>query len=923
VFRHHRTYRLLRLVAVVAIGAASVSLSYGAHAASSTLFDNTLGLTSDADSAGMASVVSSPAAQSFTTGDSPSTLTSAAIRVRDSNQSNGFAAPSSVTISLWSSQGGLPGTALATLASSLSVQSWSDTYLVATPTSPVSLSARTTYFIVVQADAGGTLAWKMNTRTPSTSVSPSPTFSSYVSGSSSSSYRPGAVRPHPSGTSWSAAPGLFLLQVIANVPVAPTLTPLANQTQQLTHCSLALPLTNSSPAGTWSYASSDTSVATVTNGIVHCVREGVATVTATFNPSDSASFLPATSTFTMTVTPAPVVTTTTSSTTTTVAVTTTTLPPVTTTTAASHTTTTLARTTTTAVNIFGSSDAPTLTAHFSGGGRRGPLVISARGSSLDVASRVVTSLDARQCSADTVTDTGSYLGTCIDRSVLSAGTHIVSVTGRMNGRSVTLVGALSLTASGAIAAAIQPAVVTNFTGPQDPRLRQALRLHRPIYDPAAHPHGTAGVIVAAGALMALAGAGGLTNSAREAAARRQNKKVAKVASATTKKLKSATREHTVWGDRSVTWRSPWTGSLDSLGQRIPQVVGPYSAVATRVVADGAWLRAITGGWYVVAMLAAVATAVFTYVHHVGVIYLPTTSVLFIIIALGIVDALIAAAAWLALVIAAVVTGAVSTGADIRTLLGMGALTCTISLLGHAIRPLRRLATDASEKLERAIDYVVMPVFVAFAGSAMATALNGLSGVELFTPAHVVALRWLIVGLILVRLVGEDVAIAGYPERSKVAQPAVLPAPKTIVSWGSLLFKFSVYLLVMYPYFGVTAQTVTMAFIANVPGALKIIEPRLPNYPLIHRWLPRGLTNFLVTLVIGAVSARALLGVHPSADHAKSMLIPLLLPGLLLGILSELGREGTDWTNATVRRSLGVVVWATALAIVTGYLVITW
>ena len=54
-----------------------------------------------------------------------------------------------------------------------------------------------------------------------------------------------------------------------------------------------------------------------------------------------------------------------------------------------------------------------------------------------------------------------------------------------------------------------------------------------------------------------------------------------------------------------------------------------------------------------------------------------------------------------------------------------------------------------------------------------------------------------------------------------------------------------------------------------------------------------------------------------------MLIPLLLPGLLLGILSEVGREGTDWTNATVRRSLGVVVWATALAIVTGYLVITW
>jgi hypothetical protein len=48
---------------------------------------------------------------------------------------------------------------------------------------------------------------------------------------------------------------------------------------------------------------------------------------------------------------------------------------------------------------------------------------------------------------------------------------------------------------------------------------------------------------------------------------------------------------------------------------------------------------------------------------------------------------------------------------------------------------------------------------------------------------------------------------------------------------------------------------------------------------------------------------------------------LLLPGVLLGIFEQFGREGVDWTNVWLKRSLGVFVWLAAVGLVTGNLIL--
>jgi hypothetical protein len=272
------------------------------------------------------------------------------------------------------------------------------------------------------------------------------------------------------------------------------------------------------------------------------------------------------------------------------------------------------------------------------------------------------------------------------------------------------------------------------------------------------------------------------------------------------------------------------------------------------------------------------------------------------------------------VLASLVTGGVASWTDLRSILGAGALIVSIPLLAHAIRPLRRLVIDQrDERWERFFDFAIMPVFLMFAGSALGSALNGLSGLVVFGPSDITHLRVLILSMIALRLVGEDLAISYYPERTKAAHSSTFVAPRPSIAWSSVAFKAAVYLLALFPYFGISPTSLALVALVSIPNCLKVLEEKLPNATFLHKWLPRGLTNFLATLIFGALSAKWILGPNPTPELKQSKMLLLLIPGVTLSVLAAFGREGGDWPNVQLRRGLGVVVWLVALGLVTGYL----
>lgn len=87
------------------------------------------------------------------------------------------------------------------------------------------------------------------------------------------------------------------------------------------------------------------------------------------------------------------------------------------------------------------------------------------------------------------------------------------------------------------------------------------------------------------------------------------------------------------------------------------------------------------------------------------------------------------------------------------------------------------------------------------------------------------------------------------------------------------------------------------------------------------WPQVQLTSFLFMLLVGSFLAFHLLGLHPSTSTIDSTFVLLLLPGVILGVFEQFGREGVDWTNVWLKRSLGVFVWLAAVGLVTGNLIL--
>lgn len=548
-----------------------------------------------------------------------------------------------------------------------------------------------------------------------------------------------------------------------------------------------------------------------------------------------------------------------------------------------------------------------------------------------------------------VDENGAFSGTTSLPPGLDSGSHTLVLEAVAATGPISVAGAFLLESDGTFARIAQPEALVALEGPNDERLARALEAGRPVWDPDARPLTSALIAVTAMSMIALAGAGGIatglgggassqmstqsqgqgsgqgsdgspTNSADNDSQDEEKTSRGKLATVVTKKLKGINVSSTARGDVSGSWAMPATVVTDQFSREAANRAGKISAAASRVLVDGAWLRAMFGSagystWIAGMVLGGLASFIDT-----DSPLTPTAPWLVAIVFLGILDAGAGASAWLTMSVIACATGSVGSLADVRTILGLFVLLATLALLAHVIRPLRRFVTgNRFELWERVFDYVMMPVFVAFAAGSMLKALNGLSGLEIVSNQDVVTLRWVVGVAIIVRLATEDVAAHWYPERMKQVQPSKLVSPGKPITAVSIVLRALVFIMICEPFFGVGATTLSAAALLAVPQILKMWEDDLPNYTWLNRWFPRGLFRFFCTLVLGAFLTVRLIGPDGGADAVRSSFIWLLLPGVLIGVVELFGRSGGVWPNVALRRALGAVVWLGAAAMVTGQL----
>jgi hypothetical protein len=429
------------------------------------------------------------------------------------------------------------------------------------------------------------------------------------------------------------------------------------------------------------------------------------------------------------------------------------------------------------------------------------------------------------------------------------------------------------------------------------------------YSPQSDPETTRNLAIAAAAFMAMAA----TGAARD----RREERRGKLATVVTKKLKAVKVGEEGPGDLSSTWRGLGTEQLDRSLVDAPLRAGKFSALLSRVLVDGAWLRAIFGSRASLQWTAAVLLAVGWIVDTSAHVTVPATWLLCALVAMTALDALSGLIASSLIVTAALVFDRIYVAADVRALLGFAVLLISTPLLAHVIRPLRRAPDSDDYGRERFYDYAMMPVFVAFAAGSMVKALNGLSGLDLVPPSAVTAVKWTVWFTMLLRLAGEDVALRLYPVRSLAVQPVKLVSPTRAWALVSVAGRFSVYLFVAYPFFGLNANTVAAALLVLGPNLLKVWEDDLPNSERLFYWLPRGFLRFFVLLIIGGWMSSLFVGDDATPDIVRSVTPWLLVPAAVFGVLELFGRAGKSWRDDNVKHAGGAALWTLAVLIVSG------
>ena len=524
---------------------------------------------------------------------------------------------------------------------------------------------------------------------------------------------------------------------------------------------------------------------------------------------------------------------------------------------------------------------------------------------------------------------------------LDPGQHVVDVRATAaDGSAIQSIGAFTLDEDGIVAAVAPMGQMLEPIAVGDPTLDRALQSGARVFDPDRYPAITVSAAVLGVAIAGLVGVGSLAsvvtslpggqpshggstgdptpNSPAPAGPGRR----AKLAGSKATPLRRRRAEELGWGDRSRTWRWPGSAAIDAAIARTAVAASRVTSMGSRILTDGTWARAMFGPAGLALWVAGAALG-FVAAGSVGFgIFPPAAPLLLAIVVVGILDAAAGLAAWSVLAVGALLTGQLAGWDGIRTLLGLFALYVVVPIVANELRPLRRsVSTSNRERFDRLADYVAMPVIIAWAGSSMYLALNGLSGLQLVDDDLVVPLRWALGLALLARLALEDLATRGYPMRIEATQPPIDQRRSAPVVVLSISLRVAIFVIVAAPFVGLGTITFVAAGLTAVPMVLREVQDNVRNFPLLRRYFPRGMALKLLLMVTGLYLAAWLLGPTVTDDRAREMFNWLLLPGIVAGVVKAFARTGGDWPDGWLKRWAGTVVWVVLAGLTVGVLTV--
>ncbi len=377
------------------------------------------------------------------------------------------------------------------------------------------------------------------------------------------------------------------------------------------------------------------------------------------------------------------------------------------------------------------------------------------------------------------------------------------------------------------------------------------------------------------------------------------------------------------GDLSSTWRNSGHNAVERFFKGLIYRISPHSPLIARTIDDASYLRAIFGSFSLLTLIPAVALGLIAFFNTGGQALPPALAIIVAIIVLATLDAFAGLIAGSIFALGVTLSGNIFSRDELLTVAGLFIIFYAPALLASAIRPLRRLASDRDLMWERTTDYALATLLSGWTMSKLVGALNGLAGLQLPITFQATEIALWTAGVVLARMVIEDLATYLYPVRLKEVAGDIRKPPM-IQRIISLELKIFIFVQLAMPFVGYNIKLLLGTILFALPTILGFfIDERLPKVKLLHRILPAGAFKIVAMVFIGAITAGWIQGMFTSpSKFLEWSFVVLAIPGLILGFLGKMADEpATDWKQTqlgnALYRVMGILVFLLIIQIVRG------
>jgi hypothetical protein len=360
-------------------------------------------------------------------------------------------------------------------------------------------------------------------------------------------------------------------------------------------------------------------------------------------------------------------------------------------------------------------------------------------------------------------------------------------------------------------------------------------------------------------------------------------------------VESFTATHVAWGDRIPVFKLGVFTFLDKFTHNLTVRLAKFSPILSKVVNDGAYLRAIFGSAWLAFPVAGIALATIALSEPSVELSPPSWQIFIAIAVLGIFDAFAGMLATLIFAIGMINSYGIQSSADIRMMLGVLLLGFGPALIAVAFRQIRKhFETNFGYFWERLVDLAVLVFFTGWTVSSMVSTLPALAGKTLQAANHVADFGFYLSIAIAIRIVFEEIAARGYSSRLDKINPTEVPSTSQLQKYLSTGLRLGMFIFVTAAFMGNTWQVWVGSIIFILPNVLGWFSDKLPNSAVIWKLIPTGLPGLAFSLVVAGYTSTFIsgwLGKNPDYSQWSFMLMPI--PMFLVGVVGLFGREGKE------------------------------